>query len=278
MNELIFDEIGAWSEIKIEIIRNYATEYSKILAGQSSPRLNHVYIDGFSGGGINLSRRTGELITGSPLSVLEIKPPFREFHFVDLDGDKAKQLATLTHEDPSMHVHTGDCNKVLIEEVFPRARYDEYRRALCLLDPYGLQLGWSVIDTAAKMKSIELFVNFPVMDINRNVLWKNPTGVKQENIDRMNAFWGDDSWRQQGYKQVQSLFGVWDLKAENEDVAEAFQRRLKDVAGFAYVPKPVPMKNKHNAVIYYLFFAAHKPVAAKIVTHIFDKYRRIAHG
>jgi hypothetical protein len=27
------------------------------------------------------------------------------------------------------------------------------------------------------MKSIEIFINFPIMDINRNALWKNPERV-----------------------------------------------------------------------------------------------------
>ena len=36
---------------------------------------------------------------------------------------------------------------------------------------------------------------------------------------------------------------------------------------------PLPMKNKKNAVVYYLFFASQKPVAQKIITAIFDKYR-----
>ncbi len=28
------DEIGPWSEVKLEILKRYATEYSKILANQ----------------------------------------------------------------------------------------------------------------------------------------------------------------------------------------------------------------------------------------------------
>jgi hypothetical protein len=46
-----------------------------------------------------------------------------------------------------------------------------------LLDPYGLHLNWEVIQAAGNMKSIDLFVNFPIMDINRNALWRNPDGI-----------------------------------------------------------------------------------------------------
>ncbi|MBI4482794.1 MAG: hypothetical protein HY652_07885 [Acidobacteria bacterium] len=58
-------------------------------------------------------------------------------------------------------------------------------------------------------------------------------------------------------------------------IAEAFQKRLRKVAGFGWVPAPIAMKNTKGAVVYYLFFASHKPVAAHIVEDIFDKYRSL---
>jgi hypothetical protein len=33
------DEIGPWSEVKLDIIRRYAVEYSKILSNQKEPSL-----------------------------------------------------------------------------------------------------------------------------------------------------------------------------------------------------------------------------------------------
>ena len=46
------------------------------------------------------------------------------------------------------------------------------------------------------MKSIEIFLNFPVADMNRNVLWRKPDEVSRSQIKRMNRFWGDGSWRE----------------------------------------------------------------------------------
>lgn len=57
-------------------------------------------------------------------------------------------------------------------------------------------------------------------------------------------------------------------------IAEAFRERLQKVAGFKYVPKPVPMKNSRSAILYYLFFAAQKETAENIVLDILTKYRR----
>ena len=55
-NTLKFDTIGVWSQLKLEIVRQYAQAYSTILAKQ--PRLTHVYIDAFAGAGLHRLKRT----------------------------------------------------------------------------------------------------------------------------------------------------------------------------------------------------------------------------
>lgn len=90
----------------------------------------------------------------------------------------------------------------------------------------------------------------------------------------MNAVWGDDSWRQAAYKKQPGLFGDIDEKRTNDAIAEAFRKRLEEVAGFKYVPKPVPMCNSTGAVVYYLYFASPNKTGAKIVGDIFRKYRK----
>ena len=270
---LKFDEIGYWSEIKLDIVKDYASAYSRILAAQRKPTLHHVYIDAFAGAGVHISKATGEHIPGSPINALLIRPPFREYHLVDIDRQKVALLRELTKERRDVHIHEGDCNRVLLEKVFPNVRWEQYRRGLCLLDPYGLQLNWKVIETAGKMRTIDMFVNFPVADINRNVLWRHPEGVDAADLKRMNEFWGDESWREIAYTTKRDLFGHLE-KEENEVVAEGFRQRLLRVAGFKHAPEPLPMRNTKGATVYYLFFASHKPAAKHIVTDIFNKYRQ----
>jgi three-Cys-motif partner protein len=274
MKRLQFDEIGYWSEVKLDIVREYAAAYSRILAAQTKHPLEHVYVDAFAGAGVHISRQTQELIPGSPLNALLIQPPFRAYHLIDIDGQKTALLRQFVAGRNDVHVYQGDCNSILLNEVFPQIRYEEYRRGLCLLDPYGLHLDWQVIEKAGKMRSIELFINFPVADINRNVLWRNPEGVDNADIERMNRFWGNDSWRQVSYRRERGLFGDMVEKEDNEAVAEGFRRRLREVAHFEHVPQPMPMRNSKGAVVYYLFFASQKPVAEGIVTDIFNKYRQ----
>lgn len=270
------DEIGSWSEIKLEIIRKYAHAYSVILSTKDI--LSHAYIDAFSGPGFHLSKTDKDrVIPGSPWIALETEPRFDDYYFIDMDSDKIDILEDLAQNHDRVHISNGDCNDLLVNRIFPEVKYKDYRRALCLLDPYGLNLNWEVISQAGQMKSVEIFLNFPTMDMNRNVFWRHPEGVSKNNINRMNAFWGDESWRDIVYSEPQQT-NLFDDKAvekvaDNDIVARAFQARLKEKAGFQYVPSPLPLKNSTDAPLYYLFFASQQPVAADIVENIFSQYR-----
>ena len=269
---LKFDQIGYWSEIKLDIIWGYAAAYSKIISKQRNPTLYHSYIDAFAGSGHNISRTTGDLVAGSPTNALLVDPPFKEYFLIDLNQEKVSVLKSRFGGRPDVHIWGGDCNDILLRKVFPKVKFTDYRRGLCLLDPYGLHLKWDVIQTAGRMKSIDMFLNFPVADINRNVLWRNPEGVDSADIERMNAFLGDDSWRNLAYTKDRNLFG-FEEKTDNQTVADGFVERLKHAGGFANVATPLPMRNSKGAVVYYLFFASPKLVAQDIVDDIFEKYR-----
>ena len=267
-------EIGNWSEIKLQIVKEYAAAFSTVLTRQ--PYIKHDYIDAFAGAGVHISKSTKEFIPGSPLNALFVEPPFNELYLIDLDGKKTEILRELTREYANVHVYNGDANRILLEDILPKVRYEDFRRALCLLDPFGLHLEWSVLETAAKMESVEIFLNFPIMDMNRNSLLKNYELVDSRDNERMSLFWGDDSWKKAAYvESAQATF--WDNapmeKQPNEQIAESFRDRLKSVAGFRFVPEPIPMRNSNGAIIYYLFFASQNETGYKIAKHILNKYR-----
>ena len=273
----LYEEIGPWTEVKHEIIRDYARAYSTILRAQQRPGFYHIYIDAFAGAGRYVSKKSGLLVPGSTELALQTNPPFREYHFIDIDDVKVAQLEQIAGDRSDVIIHHGDCNRVLVEQVLPLVRYDQYRRGLCILDPYGLHLNWVTVASVAAMRTVDIFINFPTMDINRNALVRNPSGIAPLQAERMTAFWGDESWRQRFYEdspQLPLLGERPEVKSvTNEAVAEAYRQRLRTVAGFGYVPPPIPMRNSSNAILYYLFFASHKVVARDIVEQIFDKYR-----
>lgn len=270
-----FDEIGYWSELKLEIVEKYGSAYTT--AFRNSPNLKKYYIDAFSGPGVHRSKHTKEEIEGSPARALKVVPPFDGFYFIDMDEDKTAHLQRLCKDRNNVHIHTGDANAYLTKQLLPTIQYRNFNRALCLLDPYGLHLDWEVVRLAGQSKAIDMFLNFPVMDMNRNAFWRNPGQVPPDGIERMTRFWGDESWKQAAYAESpqQNLFSGPDLiKQSNDAVVGAFRDRVKKAAGFSFVPEPLPMKNSNNAVVYYLFFASQKPVAQKIIEDIFSKYKR----
>jgi RNA polymerase sigma factor (TIGR02999 family) len=197
------------------------------------------------------SQRRGGALSRQPLESVEIVAP-----------------------EPSLDILA--VNEVLqrFEKQDPRCKYEDYARGLCLLDPYKLAVDWKVLATAGSMKSIEVFYNFMIMDANMNMFLRRPNDVRPAEIERINAVWGDDSWRRAVYRKGRSLFGEIEEKRNNEAIAEAFRKRLEEVAGFKYVPPPVPMRNSTGAVVYYLYFASPNKTGATIVEHIFRRYRK----
>jgi len=260
---------------KLAIIKEYASAYATIMEAQrrkSIPSLRWIYIDAYAGPGYHLSKTSGELVDGSPLIALKTNPPFFEYHFIDTEERRTEQLRKLAGEWKDVFTYCEDCNTVLLRDVFPRARYEEYRRALCLLDPYNINLTWQVIEAAGKASSMEIFMNRMIMDTNRNAMRRNPDKSIQSKMDQLTRLWGDESWREAGYATDRNLFDEPE-KVSNEEFSEAFRQRLQSKAGFKYVPPPMPMQTKSNSTIYYLYFASQKPVAAGVVNDIFKKYR-----
>jgi three-Cys-motif partner protein len=271
MGNMKYSEIGFWSEAKLDIILKYARAYSAILNKRDA--LTHIYIDAFAGPGLHRAKLSGRPVAGSPLNALTVTPPFTEHHFIDLDNKRVQALEELAGTRPDVRVYHGDCNEILISDIFPHLHYKSFRRALCLLDPYGLHLNWEVIKMAGDLGTIDIFLNFPIHDINRTVLVKDPSEMDPRQVRRMDAFWGDNSWREVAYATDANLFGYEEKVCTNDELAAAFRQRLIEVASFAHVPEPVYMRNSKRAGLYYLFFASHKPVANHIIEDIFRSYR-----
>jgi len=130
MAEAKIDEIGRWTKVKLDILKRYAAEYSKILSSQKTPPFFHVYIDAFAGAGYHLSKTTGEWVLGSPLNALLVQPPFREYHSIDLDGDRIAGLDEVIGQRSDVFLHEGNCNEVLLPDGFPRVRLTISRAGL----------------------------------------------------------------------------------------------------------------------------------------------------
>lgn len=272
-----YDVVDYWSEVKLDIVKDYLAQYSKIMNVQTNPSFSYVYIDGFSGPGVCMRKATRDYIPGSPLNALNVVPPFHEYYFIDMDGDKAARLRHYCEGMSNVVVTQGDCNRILLGEVFPNLKFEDYRRGIVLLDPYKVNLRWEVVERAGKLGTLEMFLNFSTMDINRNLLRKDPAKITGISSERMTAFWGDDSWREEFYREKDEPLPIFEVEEEREasnpEVVNAYRGRLKIIAGFKYVSEALPMRNRNNSVIYYLLFATQNLTGNDIVEYIFNKYK-----
>jgi three-Cys-motif partner protein len=106
-----YDEIGIWSEVKLSIIREYASAYSTIMEAQRRDRigsLRWIYIDSHAGAGHHISKTRGETVEGSPVIALKTRPPFYEYHFIDTDRDRAAELRQITESRKDVFVYSED--------------------------------------------------------------------------------------------------------------------------------------------------------------------------
>jgi three-Cys-motif partner protein len=271
-----FDEIGRWSELKLEIVEKYGAAYTTAFSGEKGKGLKKYYIDAFSGAGVHLSKRTGQQIDGSPARALKVLPKFDHFYFIDMNPEKTAYLKALCKDRTDVNIVTDDASIYLTQKLLPNIQFEKFNRALCLLDPYGLHVDWEVMWQAGRSRAVDMFLNFPVMDMNRNAIWRNPEGAPRDGLERMTRFWGDETWKQSAYADSPQyeFFSAPDrVKQDNAAIVAAFRDRLRKIAGFGFVPEPLPMKNSNNAVVYYLFFASPKPIAERIIEDIFSKYR-----
>ena len=198
--------IGKWSEVKLTIVEKYAEAYSKILKRQ--PRFSHYYIDGFCGGGTHTSRERGDEVLGSPARVLGIQPAFKRYYFIDLDKrntDSLKAFCKKDHPEKEIHIYNDDSNQVLMNKILSNISYREYERVLCLLDPYGMHYEWTVVEKMGKSTIVDLFLNFPIMDINRNIRRKKLEDIDDSQKSQMDKFWGSNDWQNVVYSQDPQL-------------------------------------------------------------------------
>lgn len=144
--------IPHWPQLKLDIVRRYGAAYSTIASRQ--PGLAHYWIDGFVRPGADASAR--EFAPGNPLNALLVTPPFRHHWLVDMDGQPAEALRRAVNGRADVTLLEGG-SRVLVEEIFPRVRQDDYRRALCVLDPSAAALDWRAIEMAGRLKTIDLF-------------------------------------------------------------------------------------------------------------------------
>jgi three-Cys-motif partner protein len=273
------DTIGPWSRDKLNLLGKYLQAYVTIFRNQEWCQ-GYYYIDAFAGSGKFRLRDADaqEYIDGSPFVALRLDPAFSGYFFVEISSRRAERLQELvrTYPDRQVRIFQGDSNKILVDEIIPNIRYADFKRGFIFLDPFGMQVEWQTVEKIAEARSLEIFLNFPLMALNRSVLKSRFDDLSEKDIERMNRFWGSDRWMEEIYSEQKNLFDEieWEKTVSKaRELANIFKGRLEEV--FDCVSEALVMRNSKNAPLYCLFYAGHNATGRKITNDIFKKYEHL---
>lgn len=292
------DAIGAWSEEKLELLRRYLVAYTNIMALQKKKWLkNFSYVDAFAGSvtperkkvkgqDANLllpgfddeeDEAAVQYVDGSPLVALKTKPSFDGYYFNDINQARIQEkIAPLMEQYPNkkIYVECGDCNDFLLNKIIPRFPKDSYKRAFVFIDPYGLQVQWETIKALGETETFDIFINFPVHGITRQLRDQPPSPEMRKLI---NSIMGDDKWYDIVYSSYEmSLLGsplIVRNKSVAEDLAFMYSSNLKRC--FEHVSPPRIMRQQTSSPLYALILASHAGLAVKKMNEIFTRLDKI---
>jgi three-Cys-motif partner protein len=285
--DLQFDLVGKWTLQKEKLLAYYMQIYQEILSrvrdSRNARRFTTAWIDTCCSSGIHRCKETEQLMPGSAYIAKQIKPPFDEYYFIDVDEQSLEFLRELIGTGSNMHYYNGDCAVVLPIQLLNTGLfdYDKFRKGLCFVDPYGLDIQWAMIEAlgnAGKSNNgkgtVECFINYPQHDIQRNVFRSSPDQIPENHEKRMSRFWGDSSWKEVIYKAQPTLFGEVEERTtkSGKSLLDAFILRLKTKAGFKHVAGPLPLKNSLGVTIFYILFATNNDTAIRAANGAFKKF------
>jgi three-Cys-motif partner protein len=273
---------GDWTEQKLECVSKYLHAYTQIMKDRD---FHFAYIDAFAGTGYRELKHSKDIeipsfLTGSARKALEIKPPFREYIFIEENKDSYVELKNLTDEFPNHNIECINANANQYLADLCRERDWRTNRALVFLDPYGMEVEWTTIELIAHTQAIDLWLLFPIgMGVNR--LLKNDGKIPIPHHRKLDMFFGRDDWFDEFYQLARqgSLFSEEDELEKRDDIlAEIEQYFLECLeSAFAMVAKnSLPFRNSKNSLMYLLCFAAGNPNAPKalqIAEDILEKMR-----
>ncbi len=261
---------GAWTEDKLVRLNKYLKAYTRIFKSNSKAQyFTTVYIDAFAGTGrietsgtSNATSTAGTpSVKGSAQIALEVEPEFDAYLFIERSKRRCGELLKLKIAYPNhadrIQIENAEANAYLKQWC---AATDWTRtRAVLFLDPFGMQVDWSLLEVIANTHAIDVWFLFPLgIAVNRH-LTRNEL-PPQEWADRLTRVFGTDGWKSEFYptKTSLTLFGDKETQAKDTDFEKMsvfFVQRLKTIfTGVA--DNPLLLKTpKKNVPLFLLCFA-----------------------
>jgi three-Cys-motif partner protein len=289
---------GNWTEDKLARLAKYLIAYRKIFS--KNVRAQHFktwYVDAFAGTGSrsapDVLSKSGDLFQdvyedaetkeyrdGSARIALGLSSPFDHYLFIEKSKSRGGALRTTVEADHASlfsrcDFKHGDANEVLKTWCEERDWHKE--RAVVFLDPYGMQVEWTTVETLARTKAIDLWYLFP-LGVGVARLLKRDGNIEESWQNRLDLLFGTSDWRSRFYEiqTMRDLFGhheTVERTATVEKIRGFINERL--AACFARVANGLVLRNSKSSPLYLLCFAAANergaPTALKIAQNILDE-------
>ncbi len=291
--EPLTPEVGPWAKEKLERLRQYLDVYTRILLGLKASGYikGYVYIDTFAGSGMakerqkktdkhtkdnmllfeEQSKRNAEYIKGSPRVALEITQPFTKYIFIELDKNRAQELKKLKKEysNRNIDIYEGDFNEYLQELFDKNINWNKWR-GIVFLDPYGAHVPWKIVSALGKVRTLEVFINFPWMAITR--LANNNSKMPKKFREMLDIYFGTNEWFDIMYEKKSDFISDKEyIKRPNaeEAVLAWYIKRLKNTFGLVSTPRPI--KDTKGRLLYYLIWAGRHPKGHEVAEYILGR-------
>ena len=282
-------EFGSGStDIKLSVVEGYLRAFNQALR----PIFRDLwYIDAFAGTGERTerveaseaslfdpgSRERVERRRGSARIAIDIKPAFDRITFIEKNPKHCAALEALRAEHPgrSIEVRNGVADTEIRSLIAGQSWTS--RRAVILLDPYGMSVSWETLVEIQKTKAVDVWYLVSLSGLFRQAA-RDGRALDKSKRAAITRMFGTDEWETAWYTKTTKtdLFGeVDELHQRTADVSaiEAYAtKRLSEL--FPKVLKPLRLENARGVPIFSLFFAVSNPdgkaigLAQKIAGHM----------
>jgi three-Cys-motif partner protein len=234
-------------------LNDYLNAYTTVVSSYF-PRF--YYIDAFAGRG----KYGGHL--GSPLLALNLKFPFTDYIFVEVDKKKIEELEKNVTEFSNRQAsifrkYTTKSIPISIEyknidaNCYIQKCLANLPNVPCFifLDPEGIELEKRTVEICSKKSKVELMINFSIQGVVRNI-------PNQKAYSTLTKFYGSDSW-----KTIQSS-----PVNRGELFAESYISGIKKY--FKCPPLYKVVKTSKKVPIYYLIFVTNVEAGHNIMRDV----------
>lgn len=258
---------GWWSEIKLQILREYLHAFTTAVTGLSR---EVICLDLFAGSYDNERRHGSGTFPGSARIALETEPPFTRLAFFELPDPAAKLGVAVTAARPADHrwkVFPGDCNVTL-----PTALrwLDPIRWAptFAFLDPRGLQVPWSTVERLAKWRAdkktkVEQWILFPEPALGRVLGLHGAQG--RRSAERLDRLYGTRDWIAIHQLRRAGAITPEEMRAE---FVNLLRWRLEQGLGY-HTTHALQIVNTAGHPIYTMVFATDSGAGNQIMGHVY---------